>query len=109
MAIVQRGLACETRREMPVYPFVSKEIHLSASRTRRDFHVSVALLIAGIAVTIGFFAFSIWANASGFYSSYAAASLLNSLLGGIGGALLLIGAIFTGINWSLLRKTVRTS
>jgi hypothetical protein len=108
MAMVLRGMALETLSEMPVYPFVSKEIHLSASRTRRDLRISVALLIAGIAVSIGFFAFSIWASASGFYSSYAAASLLNSLLGGIGGTLILIGAIFTGINWSLLRKTVTT-
>jgi type IV secretory pathway VirB2 component (pilin) len=93
---------------MPVYPFVSKEIHLSVSRTRRDFHVSLAFLMAGVAVTIGFLAFSIWVSASGFYSSYATTSLIDSLLGGIGGTLILVGAIFTGINWSLLRKSVRT-
>jgi type IV secretory pathway VirB2 component (pilin) len=93
--------------ELPVYPFQG-EIRLSLSRTRRDFHVSLTLLIAGIAVTIGFIGYSIWANSSGFSSNYATVSLLESLLGGIGGTLILIGAIFTGINWSLLRKSAGT-
>ncbi|MCI4351997.1 MAG: hypothetical protein L3K14_01220 [Thermoplasmata archaeon] len=44
---------------------IEGEIRLSVLRTRRDFQVSLALLFAGIAVTIAFVAFSIWANSSG--------------------------------------------
>jgi hypothetical protein len=77
-------------------------------RARRDFHVSLAVLSAGIAVMIVFFAYRIWANSSGFYSQFAAGSLLDSLLGGIGSTLILIGGIFAWINRSLLRKSVET-
>jgi hypothetical protein len=83
------------------------EIRLSALKTRRDFRVSVALLVAGVAVTIGFYGFVIWANSSGFYPSSVSTDFLLTAIGGIGSTLILVGAIFTGINWSLLRKAGR--
>jgi type IV secretory pathway VirB2 component (pilin) len=86
---------------------ISDDIRLSVRQTRHDLRISLALLYAGIAVSIVFFAFSAWANHSGYSAEVPATSLVYSLLGSIGGTLILTGAIFVGVNWSLLRKMPR--
>jgi len=83
------------------------EIRLSTSKTRRDFRVSLALLVAGIAVTFGFYVFAIWASTSGVNPTSPLTDVLLSAIGGIGSTFILVGAIFTGVNWSLLRKAGR--
>jgi len=88
------------------------QIQLSAGKTRRDFNLSLALLVTGIMMTAGLFTFEVWANSTGYWNNYptgpsALTSALLSAIGGIGSTLILVGAIFTGVNWSLLRKAGR--
>ena len=76
-------------------------IHLSLSKTRRDFRVSLALVVAGIvleAVSIGL---------QPWMTSYRASELILWTLltvGSAGSVLIFVGAIFAGVNWSLIRK-----
>ncbi len=88
-------------------PPASNDILLSAEKTRRDYRVSLALLVAGIILTGGVYGFEVWANTSGVYPISVLSSVFISAIGGVGSTLILVGAIFTGINWSLLRKSGR--
>jgi len=85
------------------------QIRLSVSKTRRDFNLSLALLVTGIIISAGIITFEIWANSTGYWNNFPTGpspttSALLSAIGGIGSTLVLVGAIFAAINWSLLRK-----
>ena len=74
----------------------------------RDLKQSVGFLISGIAI------YAIWVGLflSGYVSSIAGSNsgnyiLLANIVPGIGAVFTLIGAIFAGINWSMLRKIER--
>ncbi len=84
----------------------SDQVLLSVSKIRRDYRLSLALLLAGVVVVAGFYGFVLWANAMGSWSS--ATLVVVSTIGNAGFVLILVGAIFAGINWSLLRKSRRT-
>ena len=80
-------------------------IHLSWTKTRRDFDVSLALVIAGIVLEVVYYWLTPWVASSG-ASALTAWTIL--IAGGVGYVLILVGAIFTGVNWSLLRKANKT-
>ncbi len=76
-------------------------IHLSLSKTRRDFRVSLALVVAGIVLEAASIGLQPW------MASYGASELIVWTVltaGGAGSACIFVGAIFAGVNWSLLRK-----
>ncbi len=85
----------------------SDQILLSASKTLRDYHLSLALLVAGVVVVVAFYGFVFWADGTGNYPTSIATDSAISAIGSIGFTLILVGAIFTGINWSFLRKSDR--
>ena len=87
----------------------SDQISLSASKTRRDYRLSLALLVAGVVVVVAFYGFVFWAMGTGNYPTSVATGSAISAIGSIGFILILVGAIFTGINWSLLRKSRRNA
>lgn len=83
------------------------QILLSASKTRRDYRLSLALLVAGIVVVTTFYGYLFWASSTGGYPTSIGTGLAISTIGGVGFILITIGAIFAGVNWSLLRKRQR--
>ncbi len=88
---------------------MTDQIQLSVSKTRRDFKLSLALLVTGVILSAGIVSFELWANSTGYWidsptGPSAITSALLSAIGGIGSTLVLVGAIFAAINWSLLRK-----
>ncbi|HTP54837.1 MAG TPA: hypothetical protein VML94_07795 [Thermoplasmata archaeon] len=83
------------------------DIGFSLARTRRDFRISVGLLLAGVLIVVGFYGYFFWRFSSATYSATVSDAVLENLIGGIGSTLLLVGAIFTAINWSLLRQADR--
>ena len=87
----------------------SDQIMLSASKTRRDYRLSLALLVAGIVVVGAFYGFVVWANSTGNYPTSIETDLAVSTVGSVGFVLITVGAIFAGINGSLLRKSRRNS
>lgn len=74
------------------------------SRWRRDYRLSLALLVTGIVVVAGVSVFSIWANSTGNYPTSAGGGFATYLLGTAGGILTIVGGIFAFHNWSLLRQ-----
>ncbi len=83
------------------------DIRLMVTRTLRDHRVGLAHLVAGIALTAGLHAFEVRATSARHYPAPGRSGVLLSAIGGIGFPLTLRGAIFTGINESLLRKSGR--
>ena len=60
--------------------------------------------MAGIVVVAGFYTYEYWATSSGQYPTSPASWVSLSIIGNVGFILIFMGAIFAGINWSLLRK-----
>jgi hypothetical protein len=83
-------------------------ISLSLAKTQRDYRLSVALLIAGVAITAAFYVSEFWVNSFGGNLGYSTVFFIFEIFGGIGYTLVLVGAIFTGVNWSLLRRAHRS-
>ena len=77
------------------------------SRWRRDYRLSVAILVAGIVMIVAISALSLWINSPGNYLSPFWSGLAVRVLGTAGGMLLLVGGIFTFHNWSLLQQSRR--
>jgi peptidoglycan/LPS O-acetylase OafA/YrhL len=71
---------------------------LRRRKTLRDYRLSLLLVAAGIAVVVAFLAFTLWANMTGFNATSPVAFRLSEFLGGVGGTLILVGAVFSGIN-----------
>lgn len=82
----------------------SDQIIPSASKTRRDYRLSLAFAVAGLVIVVASYSSMYWAEATGHYPGAAFAVLVLGSLAGIGEILIIVGAIFAGINWSLLRK-----
>ena len=75
---------------------------ISRRKTEKDLKVSVGMLIAGVVIYAVAIALTYWAssqlpNNAGFF--------VLDIVSGMGSVFVLIGAIFTGINWWLLRKS----
>jgi len=85
------------------------QISLSLSKTQRDFRLSVALLIAGVVLAAGFYGFEYWAATTGLFFQSPAAFLMVEIFGNVAWVLILVGAIFAGVNWSLLRRGRRAT
>jgi len=90
-------------------PVATDQIVLSASKTRQDYRLSFALLFAGILMFGGFSLFEYWVASTGNYPTSIAPIVAISLLASVGSILITVGAIFTVINWSLLRKSHRAA
>ncbi|HXQ94973.1 MAG TPA: hypothetical protein VN864_07415 [Thermoplasmata archaeon] len=84
-------------------------VTLERRKVERDLRLSEGLLVAGMALYAVVFA--VWqigwftTNGSG---NFATQVLVLNALQGTAGVLILVGAIFTAINWSLLRKARTT-
>lgn len=87
----------------------SDQIVLSVSKTRDDYRLSLALLLAGIVVYVASSVFVFWANSTGNYPTSIGGSVALTAVGGIGITLIIVGAIFSAINWSLLKKSRATA
>lgn len=86
-------------------PPAADVVALSRKKVERDLQVSEGLLLAGI----GLFAVEValwWTGilATNGSPNFASQVLLVDALQGTAGVFILIGALFTVINWSLLRK-----
>lgn len=83
-------------------PVPSDVLVLSRSKTRRDFRLSLALLLAGGTMFVASFLYTSWPHQTGHSPPDTAAgafvSLLIAVLSGVGGLLILVGTIFTGVN-----------
>jgi len=85
-----------------VAPAVNNDsITLSRKKTERDLQVSLGMLIAGVGILVVLWTLSL----SGvlFNPSPGAGFLVYDVISGMAGTFVLIGAIFAGINWWLLR------
>lgn len=82
----------------------SDHLVLSASKTRRDYRLSLALLVAGLVITVTSYSLMF----SGMTTSSFATATAISIVANIGGILVLVGAIFAAINWALLRTGWRS-
>ncbi len=65
--------------------------------------------MAGIVDVVAFYVYLYWANATGIYPLWAGIGVTIYAVGGAGFVLILVGAIFAGANWSLLRKPRRNA
>lgn len=87
----------------------SDQIVLSASKTRRDYRLSLAFVVAGIVTVVAYYGFELWAVATGHYPTSVVLALTLNSLGSVGFILITVGAIFAAINWSLLRRSRRST
>ena len=77
---------------------------ISRRKVERDLKVSLGILIVGVGLI------AVWSGsaASGVLlrndSNFANTVFLSQLLSGLGGMFVFIGALFAGINWSMLRR-----
>ena len=83
------------------------EIRLSRSQTRRDYRVSLALLVAGVVLLAGYYVYTVLAIAHGGYTLSPADGFYLNVLAGTAFALLFVGAIFAWANRSILRQAAR--
>ena len=60
------------------------------STWKRDYRLSLALLVAGIVMVVAYFAFGGWANSTGNYPTTFGAGLAIYLIGAAGGMLILL-------------------
>lgn len=79
----------------------SEQIMLSA--WRRDYRLSLALLVAGIVILVAISAFSFWANSTGDYPTSFGAGLAIYLIGTAGGMLILLAGTVAYFHWRGLR------
>ncbi len=70
---------------------------------RRDYRLSLALAVAGIAIVAAISAFSFWANSTGNYPTSFGAGLAIYLIGTAGGMLILLAGTVAYFHWRGLR------
>jgi len=58
---------------------------------------------------VGFYGYYFWVTSTANYTLSAEEGVIISTIGELGFVLILVGAIFAGINWSLLRKAGRST
>ena len=75
------------------------------SRWRRDYRLSLWILVVGLVVVVALAGFSFWANLTGNYPTSFGGGLAIRLIGTAGGMLFFVGGIFAYHNWSLLRQS----
>jgi len=85
----------------------SEQIMLST--WRRDYRLSLALLVAGIVLVVAISAFSFWANSSGNYPTSFGAGLAIYLIGTVGGMLILLAGTVAYYHWRGLRLSEGTA
>ncbi|HKN07079.1 MAG TPA: hypothetical protein VJ021_05705 [Thermoplasmata archaeon] len=85
----------------------SEQIMLST--WRRDYRLSLALLVAGIVLVVAISAFSFWANSSGNYPTSFGAGLAIYLIGTAGGMLILLAGTVAYYHWRGLRLSEGTA
>ncbi len=73
------------------------------SAWRRDYRLSLALLVAGIVILVAISAFSFWANSTGDYPTSFGAGLAIYLIGTAGGMLILLAGTVAYLHWRGLR------
>jgi len=73
------------------------------STWRRDYRLSLALLVAGIVMVVAYFAFGGWANSTGNYPTAFGAGLAIYLIGTAGGMLILLAGTVAYYHWRGLR------
>ncbi len=73
------------------------------SAWRRDYRLSLALLVAGIVILVAISAFSFWANSTGDYPTSFGAGLAIYLIGTAGGMLILLAGTVAYFHWRGLR------
>ncbi len=82
----------------------------SSSKIRRDLRLSLAILAAGI-VLEALYGIAYWSGWTGNYPYSSTPTVVDAAITvateSIGFVLIVVGAIFTGKNWSLLRKSRR--
>ncbi len=86
-------------------PTAADPSRILLSRWKRDYHFSLALLVAGVIILAFLAAFSYWASSTGSYSSSFWTGLADRVLGTMGGMLTIVGGIFAYHNWALLRQS----
>ena len=74
-----------------------------SSRWRRDYRLSLALLVAGIGMLVALLAVSYWANVTGNYPTSFGAGLAIYLIGTAGGMLILLAGTVPYYHWRGLR------
>jgi TRAP-type C4-dicarboxylate transport system permease small subunit len=73
------------------------------STWRRDYRLSLALLVAGIVILVAISAFSYWANSTGNYPTSFWPGLVIYLTGTAGGMLILLAGTVAYYHWRGLR------
>ena len=76
---------------------------LSAEKTRRDYRLSLEIVVAGAVAFVGGLLAEYLVFSAGIAPPPIPEQLLLSTLAGIGSTMILVGAIFAGINHHLLR------
>jgi hypothetical protein len=85
----------------------SEQIMLSA--WRRDYRLSLALLMAGIVMVVAIAAFSVWANSTGNYPTSYSGGLAIYVTGTAGGMLILLAGTVAYFHWRGLRLSEGTA
>ncbi|MGA8709990.1 MAG: hypothetical protein WB786_02020 [Thermoplasmata archaeon] len=76
---------------------------------RRDYRLSLALLVAGLAMVVAYFAFGGWLNSIGNSSTTFGAGLAIYLIGAAGGMLILLGGTVADYHRKGLRLSEGTA
>ncbi|MFZ3355727.1 MAG: hypothetical protein WA549_03080 [Thermoplasmata archaeon] len=72
---------------------------------RRDYRLSLALVVAGIVMVAAIFTFSFWANSTGNYPTSFWTGLAIDVTETAGGMLILLGGTIAYYHWSGLRQS----
>ncbi len=76
---------------------------------RRDYRLSLALVVAGIVMVVAISAFSFWANWTGSYPTSFWGGLAIDLIGTAGYMLILLGGTVAYYHWRGLRLSAGTA
>jgi len=79
------------------------------SAWRRDYRLSLALLVVGIVLVVAISAFSYWANSTGNYPTSFGAGLAIYLIGTAGGMLILLAGTVAYYHWKGLHLSEGTA
>jgi hypothetical protein len=77
---------------------------ISRTKTEKDLKLSEALLIAGVVMYVVYFGLAVAGALTSSFFNGLGVFILTDIISGLAGVFILVGAIFTAVNWSLLRK-----